>query len=411
MIYGERTARSAFYISSDGTQKMKRVPFMSGEFSEAWLQELIEANPFLLPAGEVGTEYAPLLCIGREVPVGSGETKGYIDNLYVTPTGHIVIVETKLFRNQESRCTVVAKIIDHAKELQQWDAEMLDAVAGNYFYQRDGQASRVIDAMAAAGYLTFSDEATLTDAINEHLMEASFLLLIVGDGIRSSVYQLAKFLNENAAMSFNLALVEMEIYQHEDGVVVVPNLLTKTTVIERKGISQGSTLSVFKGDDITPISSIAYTNKPILSRREFVDAFASRGGYDPDLVTEFLSDMESVDGISINITPTELHIDCMPDGNRKATILYIGVSGSRGASIYMRPDRLREALEASGHFPSEADEFLDFFKDYIDLSKCRSAPYEFGANRFYYASIGKVLESPSKFVGAAEKLIFNIAES
>lgn len=411
MIYGERTARSAFYVSAGGAQKMKRVPFMSGEFSEAWLQELIEANPSILPAGEVGTEYAPLLCIGREVPVGSGDAKGYIDNLYITPTGHLVIVETKLFRNQESRRTVVAQIIDYAKELQQWDAEMLDVVAGNYFYQRDGQASRIIDAMAAAGYLTLSDEAALTDAINDHLMEASFLLLIVGDGIRSNVYQLAEFLNDNTAMSFNLALAEIEIYQHDDGVVVVPNLLTKTTVIERKRPSYGSTLSIFSGAGIAPVERIAYTNKPVLSRREFVDTFASRGGYDPDLVTEFLSDLESVDGISINITPTELHIDCTPDGNRRATILYIGISGTREASIYMRPDRLRETLEAAGHFPSEADEFLDFFKDYVDMSKCRSAPYEFGANRFYYANIGKVLESSSKFVGAAEKLIFNITES
>ena len=404
MIYGERTARSAFYVSADGTQKMKRIPFMSGEFSEAWLQELIEENPSILPAGEVGTEYSPILCIGREVPVGSGDTKGYI-------TGHLVIVETKLFRNQESRRTVVAQIIDYAKELQQWDAETLDAVAGNYFYQRDGQASRVIDAMVAAGYMSYSDEAALTDAINDHLMEASFLLLIVGDGIRSNVYQLAEFLNDNTAMSFNLALAEIEIYQHGSDVVVVPNLLTKTTVIERKRQSYGPAFSVFSGNNITPVERIPYTTKPLLSRREFIETFASNGGYDPDIVTEFLSDMESVDGISITITPTELHIDCSPDGNRKATVLYFGISSPRGANIYMRPDRLRKALEASGHFPSESDEFLDFYKDYVDISKCKAAPYEFGANRFYYAHIGKVLESSSKFVGAAERLIFNIAEN
>lgn len=411
MIYGERTVRSAYYVSAGETTRMKRVPFMSGEFSEAWLQELIEDNPSLLPSGEVGTEYAPLLCIGREVPVGSGDTKGYIGNLYITPTGHLVIVETKLFRNQESRRAVVSRIVGYAKELQQWDAEMLDAMAGNYFYQRDGQAARIIDAMAAKGYLTFSDEAALTDAINDHLMEASFMLLIVGDGIRSNVYQLAEYLNNETAMSFNLALAEIEIYQHDDGVVVVSNLLTKTTAIERKLPSAGSTFSLFSGDSIAPVRQIACTNKPLLSRREFVDTFASLGGYDPDLVTEFLNDLELVDGISINITPTELHIDCTPDGNRRATILYIGVSGSRGACIYIRPDRLRESLEASGHFPSEADDFLDFFKDYVDLSKCRSAPYEFGANRFYYANIGKVLENSSRFVGAAERLIFNITES
>lgn len=407
MIYGERSTRSAFYVGAAGVQKMRRVPFMSHELNESWLQELLEENPSVLPSGEISAEYSPILCIGREVPVGSGDSKGYIDNLYVTPTGRIVIVETKLFRNQESRRTVVAQIIDYAKELQQWDAEMLDAVAGNYFYQKNGQASRVIDAMVAEGYLTFSDEAQFIDSINESLSSASLLLLIVGDGIRSNVSQLADFLNDNTSMSFNLALVEVEIYFHGDGYMVIPNLITKTTIIERRLPQRVISIN---GRDLFPSGRSIYSSKPVLSRREFIDVFSSRGGYDPDLVTEFLLDIESVDGVSVNITPTELHVDCSPDGKRNATILYFGISGSREASIYTRPDRLREALEAAGRFPTEADVFLDFFKDYVDLTKCKAAPYEYGSNRFYYADVGRVLESSSKFVGAVESLMFNISE-
>lgn len=130
MIYTERMSRSAIHINPNGqASAMKRIPFMTGAFNEAWLQEILADNPFVIPSFEVGSEYAPLVCIGREVPVGSGETQGYIDNLYLTPSGRIVIVETKLFRNQESRRTVVAQIIDYAKELQKWDCAMLDKVA------------------------------------------------------------------------------------------------------------------------------------------------------------------------------------------------------------------------------------------------------------------------------------------
>ena len=119
MLYGEKLNRQAVFIGANGeTDRLNRIPFMSGSFNEAWLQELLEENPSIIPSGDVSSEYAPLICIGREVPVGSGETQGYIDNLYITPTGRIVIVETKLFRNQESRRTVVAQIIDYAKELQ-----------------------------------------------------------------------------------------------------------------------------------------------------------------------------------------------------------------------------------------------------------------------------------------------------
>ena len=202
MIYGERTHRSAFCIGTNGSvAPLTRTPFMSGNFNEAWLQELLEDTPAMIPAAGISPEYQDLVCIGREVPVGSGETQGYIDNLYVTPSGGIVIVETKLYRNQEARRTVVAQIIDYAKELQKWDAAKLDEIAYNYTYRKNGQAHRIIDLMAAKGFLSFSDEKSLTDSLNVNLENASCLLLIIGDGIRTGVQQLADFLNDNTSMS------------------------------------------------------------------------------------------------------------------------------------------------------------------------------------------------------------------
>ena len=170
MIYSERTGRSAAIIDENGSvSKLNRIPFMQGSFNEAWLQELLEDNPTLIPSGEVNGEYAPLVCIGREVPVGSGDMQGYIDNLYITPSGCVVVVETKLFRNQESRRTVVAQIIDYAKELQKWDCSKLDAVARDYTYRKTGQSFKIIDLMAKHGYLSLSDEARLNDSINRNL--------------------------------------------------------------------------------------------------------------------------------------------------------------------------------------------------------------------------------------------------
>ena len=155
MIYSERTARSAAILTEDGSvSKLNRIPFMQGSFNELWLQELIEENPSLIPSGEVSGEYAPLVCIGREVPVGCGETQGYIDNLYITPSGGIVIVETKLFRNQESRRTVVAQILDYAKELQKWDSTKINSVASDYTFKKTGQAYRIVDLLSKYGFCT-----------------------------------------------------------------------------------------------------------------------------------------------------------------------------------------------------------------------------------------------------------------
>ena len=395
MIYGERTSRNAVIVSSSGeVEHLKRVPYMNGSFNEAWLQELIAENPNILPTAAVGSEYAPLVCIGREVPVGSGDTQGYIDNLYVSPSGHIVIVETKLFRNQESRRTVVAQIIDYAKELQKWDCEKLNKIASDYFFKSEGQAYNIIDVMARYGFCTLSDEASLVDSINNSLSKAAFLLMIVGDGIRSGVQQLAEFLNDNTSMSFNLALAEMEVYQENDNVIIIPNLVTKTTVIERR---INSTEPVYEEkSDKKP-----YIQKPVLSRKEFISQFSDNGGYDPDEVSEFISDMEAIDGLSVGLAPTELTIRFSPaDGSSYALLTFC--IASNHSDLWIMPGRIKAALEKHGRFPFDAEPFLEFFKRFINEKRCRYAPYENEAG-FYYANVSDVLQHTEDFITAAEQ--------
>ena len=62
MIYTERMSRSAIHVDPNGQASvMKRIPFMTGSFNEAWLQEILAYNPFIIPSYEVGSEYAPLV--------------------------------------------------------------------------------------------------------------------------------------------------------------------------------------------------------------------------------------------------------------------------------------------------------------------------------------------------------------
>lgn len=406
MIYSERTGRSAAIIDENGSvSKLNRIPFMQGSFNESWLQELLENNPALIPSGEVGGEYAPLVCIGREVPVGSGDMQGFIDNLYITPSGRIVIVETKLFRNQESRRTVVAQIIDYAKELQKWDCSKLNAVASDYTYRKTGQAYRIIDLMAKSGYLCLSDEAQLNDSINRNLQSASFLLMIVGDGIRTGVQQLADFLNNNVSMSFNLALAEMEVYQNGSETIVIPNLVTKTTVIERTVSGFGSSVYHPEVDE----SKKPYVRKPILSRREFINAFAENGGYEPDAVAEFINDLEAIDGLSIGIAPTELTVRFCMNDNKTYPLLTFGIAQNK-AEIWITPGRIKQTLTKNGIFPFEADEFLDFYKTLVDRSRCKTEPYENEAG-FYYAKVDDVLRNSKNFITAAENFVVAVSEN
>ena len=394
MFYGERAKRNALIISSNGeVERLGRIPYMSGSFNEAWLQTLIADNPNILPSGDIGSEFSPLICIGREVPVGSKDTQGFIDNLYISPSGRVTIVETKLFRNQESRRTVVAQIIDYAKELQKWDCQKLNSITSEYYLKKEGQALDIIDLMARYGYCTFSDEADLVDSINDSLSKASFLLMIVGDGIRSGVHQLAEFLNDNASMSFKLALAELEVYQTKDSVIVIPSVVTKTTIIERNVFS--SRYSHFEE------KKKHYVQKPILSRKEFIVRFSDNGGYDPDEVSEFIMDLESIDGLSVGIAPTELTVRFSPDDGVSYPLFTFGIS-SNHSDLWITPGRIKTALENHGRFPFEAEPFLDYFKQFIDISRCKYSPYENEAG-FYYANVAKVLSYSDGVIAASEK--------
>ena len=90
---------------------------------EAWLQSLIFEHPEVLPVAYFDEVYSPAIPVGREIETSSG----YIDNLYVSPRGGIIIVETKLWSNPEKHRTVVAQIIDYAKELSKWNYDQLNA--------------------------------------------------------------------------------------------------------------------------------------------------------------------------------------------------------------------------------------------------------------------------------------------
>ena len=77
-------------------------------YNEDWLQNLIHNNPRLVPAGEIESSFDDIIPIVRELPLPSG----YLDNLYFTPDGYPVLVEVKLWKNQEARRKVVAQILE-----------------------------------------------------------------------------------------------------------------------------------------------------------------------------------------------------------------------------------------------------------------------------------------------------------
>jgi hypothetical protein len=59
--------------------------------------------------------------------------------------------------------------------------------------------------------------ATFIDSVARSLSRGDFLLLVVGDGIRSGLQQIASLLQNRATLGFSFGLVEMAIYSGKGG--------------------------------------------------------------------------------------------------------------------------------------------------------------------------------------------------
>ena len=94
---------------------------------------------------------------------------GYLDNLLVTPTGDLALVERKFWRNSEARREVVAQIIDYAKEMSCWTYETLQE-AISHTKPLDGSdektTRRLYELVSAHGDI---DEVSFQDTVSRKI--------------------------------------------------------------------------------------------------------------------------------------------------------------------------------------------------------------------------------------------------
>ena len=192
------------------------------DLDEAWLQALLDQFPEILPVTSVDPRIStPLLSLGREIATQVGP----IDNLFLSRSGHLVLVETKLWRNPEARRQVVAQTLDYASQARRWDYERIQGL----FDRRHGNDASCWEVISPE-----EEEHEWIDRVNRNLEAGRMLLLVVGDGIRSQVHDLAAAVDGSPDFLFRLALVEVRPFELEDGrVLAVPHVQAQTREIER----------------------------------------------------------------------------------------------------------------------------------------------------------------------------------
>lgn len=223
---------SPLLVRPDGsTETLERIPFEQKRndprrYDETWLQEKLYANPEVLPVAEIDRAFAPAFPLARELPTPVGP----IDLVLISPSGYLTLVETKLWRNPEARRQVVGQIIDYAKEFTKWRlgdlrtslrGAMMCSAAENLFAYVQEQG---VD----------TTEQEFLDTLAGNLERGRLLLMLVGDGIRESVQDIADYLQRFAQLQFALGLVDLAVYQRSDGSrLLVPRVVSRTREVTR----------------------------------------------------------------------------------------------------------------------------------------------------------------------------------
>ena len=198
-------------------------------YAEGWLQALIHRFPQTLPVAELEPGLAGASAVCMELPTPAG----FVDNLFATARGDLVLTECKLWRNPEARREVVAQILDYAHCLASWSYEDLEAAIARGLTPAGERPSGPLYEIVGGDQVV--DEAAFVDAVARNLRLGRMLLLIVGDGIREGVETLADYLQGHPGFHFTLGLVELAVHRMPGAgsFVVQPRVLARTVNIER----------------------------------------------------------------------------------------------------------------------------------------------------------------------------------
>jgi len=249
------------------------------KFPEKLLQELIHADPGILPVQEIDRGFSDLRPVCQELPLASG-TK-YVDNLLINPDGRICIVECKLWRNPEAVREVVAQVLDYAAELSRLSYSELEKAGAKA--SRQNEREFLVRTVLGDGA---SDELKVDfiDALSLSLRNGTFLLLIAGDGIRAGLHQIADLLNRST-LGFSLGLVEIAFYGNvtTGPFYVQPRILFRTETVTRTVFVLADKQGKLAIENVT-----APTKPQTISEQEFFQKLAAVDPSYPGEVRELI---------------------------------------------------------------------------------------------------------------------------
>lgn len=309
-------------------------------YDEAWLQGLIAAHPQLLPVSEIEPAFEGLVSAGREIACGHG----YIDNLFLTAGGNIVVVETKLHANSQARREAVAQVLDYVAALSTMTFERFEAAVCAAQHGPDRPAS--LHALVK-GEPDALDECAFADAVAANLSRGRMLALVVGDGIRREAETLAAVLQSHAGSYFTFALVELAIYRSADlDLIVVPSILAKTLMIERAVVRLSPASAPIIIEALPAKANSAPSMAKGISEEQFDELMNQRQPGLASAIKEFLATLEPL-GVYSDMKAS-LNIKADVGGEKPINLGYIQKNGqlwTNAVPANVSSDASREYLD------------------------------------------------------------------
>lgn len=248
---------------------LSQVAFSDRRIAESSLQEAIHSAPQILPIDEIDSSYAPVVSLGREID--------NIDNLLISPSGRLSIVETKLWRNPEATREVLAQLLDYATRLSNWSYTDLEKQSRKAMAPAPIGKKSLYDFVVSAFGADLPSEEEFVDNVTKGLASGRFMLLVVGDGIRENVESMLGALHRHPQMLFTFALIELRIFesiQMPGKKLVVPQVISKSSEVVRAVVRVQTTgqASVSVEFDEAGENTISQPSRRTLSESEFFDS-------------------------------------------------------------------------------------------------------------------------------------------
>lgn len=215
-------------INGETYKELVKIDKSKHEFDEDWLQKVIFENPQTYPIKNALAVDQKIISLGREIFCGTG----FIDLLLLTSDAELIIVETKLWKNPEKTRTVLAQVIDYAKELVNWGYDDLNEAIINSQRNQDSTNVLSLDKIITKSF-SYHDSRCFIDRLLENLQTGVLNLSVIGDKISPNLLLLSDSIQSSSKLNYNLTLVEMKLFRHNDEIILIPDIVGKTKEVIR----------------------------------------------------------------------------------------------------------------------------------------------------------------------------------